>query len=156
MCSELDTRQPVPCESGDTLHIGVDDEGSVGEPSPHGDVEPAPDWWNRGSDNHSAFGRLIWNSRFIRSSERLLCTTEHMVFTRWPGTVPCSPIRRISRATVQRAIATPSRRSWHQTLRTPYTWKCSSYTRRISPHSRPSRRTRPGARCGSASRALCA
>ena len=36
-------------------------------------------------------------------------------------------------------------------LRTPYTSKCSSYTRRISPLSHPSRRTRAGARYGSAS-----
>ena len=90
MCSELDTRQARPRESGDARRVGVEDEGRVDEPSPRGHVRrvcprgsggqglppgllPAgagSEWWNRGSDTHSAFRRLTLNSRFTRSSAR--------------------------------------------------------------------------------------
>ena len=99
----------------DTPRISIDDEGRAGEPPPRRHIEPAPEWWNRGSDTHNAFGRLTLNSRCTRSSGRSPCTTECVVFARRPRTAPCSPIRRISRATlrwdsgagVQRATATP-------------------------------------------------
>jgi hypothetical protein len=42
-----------------------------------------------------------------------------VVFTGLPRIAPASPICFISRAVVQRATATPSRRNCRQTLRTP-------------------------------------
>ena len=41
----------------------------------------------------------------------------------------------MSRSTVQRATGIPSRLSCAQTLSAPYTWRCSSQTRRIATFS---------------------
>ena len=75
-----------------------------------------------------------------------------VVLTDLPRTVPRRPMWRISRATVRRAMPIPSRPSCRHTLRTPWTRKLSSPTRRISPRSMVSRRTRGGAFAGSARR----
>ncbi len=68
------------------------------------------------SDTHNASGRLTVKSRFTWSAGRSAPATGAVVFTCWPRTVPCSPIRRIRRATVQRATDIPSRKSWRHTL----------------------------------------
>src|SRR5690606_31872003 len=49
-----------------------------------------------------------------------------------PRVAPRRPISAMSRLTVRLATPTPSLLSWTQTLRTPYTPKFSSKTRRIS------------------------
>nr|AAA88436.1 unknown protein [Pseudomonas savastanoi] len=60
---------------------------------------------------------------------------------------PSSPIRR---CTVQRATCSPSRSNCRQTLRTPYTWKCSSQTRWMCSPSSWSRCARADCWLGSA------
>ena len=77
-----------------------------------------------------------------------------VVLTLRPRTTQRRPSSRISRATVRRATAKPSRRSWRRTLRTPYTGKFSSRTRRICFRNCVSRPPRAGKRLSSASRAL--
>ena len=108
-----------PRESGDAPRVGVDDEGGVGEPSPRGHVEPAPVETGVRSDTHRASGRLTVKTRFTRSAGRSASATGVVVFACRPRTAPCSPSRRIRRATprwgsgagVQRATDTPSPRS---------------------------------------------
>jgi hypothetical protein len=62
-----------------------------------------------------------------------------VVLVSFPRTTPFRPSTRISRATVQRATGVPSRPSWRQTFRTPWTPKFSAWTRRTSPRSIASR-----------------
>ena len=67
----------------------------------------------------SRFGAGALNSRFTLSNGHGSALSGTVVRTRLPRTTPRSPMARISRSTVQRATATPSRRSCRQTLRTP-------------------------------------
>ena len=107
------------------------------------------------SATHNAFGRSAVNWRLTRSWGREAPRSPSVVLTTRPWRTPCRPRCRISRSTVQRATSTPSRRSCRQTWSAPYPWKVSSQTRRISPPSRSSRRSRADRRPGSAGRAAC-
>src|SRR5579875_2961014 len=91
------------------------------------------------SDTHSAFGRSAWNCRLTRSRGQGAALSLKVVRIGLPRITPCRPMAFISRSTVQRATAWPSRRSCRQTLRTPYTRKFSSQTRRIASPSSASR-----------------
>jgi hypothetical protein len=71
------------------------------------------------SDTHSSFGRLAVKSRATRSSGQTTEASGIVVFTFLPRITPQSPIWRIRRATVQRAIFTFSRRSSFQTFFAP-------------------------------------
>jgi hypothetical protein len=72
------------------------------------------------SATHSWFGRVAVNWRVTRSGGRGVVVSGRVVRRNArPRTAPASPRRRISRATVQRATATPSRRSCFQIFRTP-------------------------------------
>jgi len=71
------------------------------------------------SATHKAFGFAARNCRFTRSSGEGAARSLTVVFTALPRIAPANPICRISRAVVQRATATPSRRSCRQTLRPP-------------------------------------
>jgi ABC-type dipeptide/oligopeptide/nickel transport system permease component len=107
------------------------------------------------SATHSWFGRVAVNWRVTRSGGRVT-TASGMVVRRnaRPRTAPTSPSRRISRATVQRATATPSRSSCFQIFRTPYTSRCARHTRPMCSARLASRRARAGWRVGSWARAL--
>ena len=61
------------------------------------------------SETHSTFGRGALNCRLTRSSGHGAAALLTVVRTLLPRTTPCRPIVRISRATVQRATAIPSR-----------------------------------------------
>lgn len=71
------------------------------------------------SATHKAFGRGAWNCRFTRSSGQDAAFSLTVVRTVLPRVAPFSPMRRIRRATAQRATSKPSRRSCRQTFRTP-------------------------------------
>ena len=71
------------------------------------------------SDTQSSFGRGASNCRFTWSSGQGAAVSLTVVLTGLPRTTPCKPMRRISRATVQRATPSPSRLNCRQTLRTP-------------------------------------
>lgn len=71
------------------------------------------------SATHKAFGRGAWNWRFTRSSGQGTAWSLLVVRTALPRVTPYSPMRRIRRATVQRATSRPSRRNCRQTFRTP-------------------------------------
>ena len=107
------------------------------------------------SETQSSFGRVALKSRSTRSIGRAPLESGFVVLNRRPRTAPWRPISRIRRATVHRATSRPSRRSWRQTLRTPYTSKFSCRTRRISPRSWTSRFALAGWRLGSFSLAFC-
>ena len=81
----------------------VDHEGHVHEPAPRGDVGQVRDPQRVGPPRR--------NVRFTRSAGRSAASLVIVVLNRRPRTAPCRPICRISRATVQRATATPSRLS---------------------------------------------
>ena len=72
------------------------------------------------SETHSTFGTGARNCRFTRSAGHGVAGFETVVLVSRPRTTPRSPMSRISRSTVQRATAMPSRPSWRQTLRAPY------------------------------------
>src|SRR3954449_9157123 len=123
----------------------VDDEGDIDETGPRRDV---------GKVGHPQGVRTRRFELPIDAIERTRGgRIADMVRTLLPRTTPCRPIVRIRRATVQRATAVPSRRSCRQTLRTPWTRKFSSYTRRISVLRVISRWARAGSLPGSAHRA---
>ena len=67
----------------------------------------------------SMFGAGAWNWRFTRSSGHGAAGSWIVVFTVLPRTAPRSPMARISRSTVHRATANPSRRSCRQTFLAP-------------------------------------
>ncbi len=71
------------------------------------------------SDTHSAFGRGARTRRFTRSAGHGVALSGTVVLVSLPRTAPRRPIRRISRATVQRATGVPSRTSCRHTFLTP-------------------------------------
>ena len=79
-----------------------------------------------------------------------------MVLNRRPRIAPTRPSCRIKRATVHRATRMPSRISCRHTLRTPYTRRFASQTRRISVRNVASRFARGESRLGSPARAVAA
>jgi hypothetical protein len=77
------------------------------------------------SATHKRFGADARNWRSTRSAGRVAASPGNVVRTILPRTTPRIPRSRIKRSTVQRAIWTPSRRNWAQTLSAPYTRRCS-------------------------------
>jgi hypothetical protein len=71
------------------------------------------------SDTHSWFGRSARNCRLTLSNGHGAFLSLIVVRTTLPRIAPHSPSRRISRSTVHRATAVPSRASWRQTLSAP-------------------------------------
>ena len=71
------------------------------------------------SDTHSAFGHGARNRRFTRSAGHGAPLSGTVVLVSLPRTTPRRAIRRIRRATVQRATGAPSRRSCRHTFLTP-------------------------------------
>ena len=74
------------------------------------------------STTHSRFGASGAKSRFTRSAGRSCDGSGTVVrgFFHPPRRTPRSPSLRISRSTVHRAAAMPSRFSWSQTFQAPY------------------------------------
>ena len=73
------------------------------------------------STTHSRFGASGAKSLFTRSSGRSCDRSERVVRTlQPPRRTPRSPSFRISRSTVHRAAAMPSRLSWSHTFQAPY------------------------------------
>ena len=71
------------------------------------------------SETHSWLGRSARNCLFTRSSGQGALLSLIVVFATLPRMTPRSPSRRISRSTVQRATAVPSRANCFQTLSAP-------------------------------------
>ena len=110
------------------------------------------------SDTHSVFGAGTRNWRLTWSSGQGAALSLTVVRTGLPRITPASPMTRISRATVQRATATPSRRSWRHTLCTRRKRRGSHRTQRListwrSPASRLRARGQTG-RIGTPGRML--
>ena len=74
------------------------------------------------STTHSRFGASGAKPRFTRSAGRSCDGSGTVVrgFFHPPRRTPRSPRRRISRSTVHRAAAMPSRLSWSHTFHAPY------------------------------------
>lgn len=104
-------RAPACAPANDPASIGVDDEGDVDEPRPSRDVVK--------SDTHSMSGAGARNCRLTKSSGHGATLSLTVVRTDLPRMTPYRPISRISRSTVQRATAKPSRTICRQTLQTP-------------------------------------
>jgi hypothetical protein len=107
---------------------------------------PAPVATKVKSTTHSRPGASGAKSRFTRSPG--LCRdgsgTVVRGFFHPPRRTPRSPSLRISRSTVHRATAMPSRFSWSQTFHAPYRSPLSLETRRICFSSQASRTARAG------------
>jgi len=71
------------------------------------------------SETQSWLGRSARNCRLTLSSGQAALLSLMVVRTILPRLTPCNPTRRISRSTVQRATAVPSRASWRQTFTAP-------------------------------------
>jgi hypothetical protein len=90
---------------------GVDDQGHVDEPGPGRHVVR--------SATHSWLGLVAEKSRSTRSAGRAALAAGVVVLRGLPRRTPCRPSSPISRSTVQRATAMPSRYSCRHTLRAP-------------------------------------
>ena len=98
---EAGVRRARHTPADDAAGEDVDDEGDVDEAGPGRDVGEVRD--------PQPFGRGALNCRLTRSSGQGAAASLMVVRTLLPRTTPCRPIVRISRATVQRATAIPSR-----------------------------------------------
>ena len=117
-----------------TNHLGGN-IGDVGEPQPVRTLR-----LELAIHKVSGSGRiLVWDGRTLFS----------------PLTTPFRPSWRISRSTVQRATATPSRCSWRHTLRAPYIPNLALPNTADMGRNSLSRRHRADLRSGSRSRRLC-
>ena len=116
-CSSASSTKPAVAvrltrPARDATGIGVDDEGCVDEAGPGGDVGEVAD------PQPVRRGRVELAPHAVQRAGRcrVLGRRLHGLAAR---AGPRNPIARISRSTVQRATATPSRPSCRQTLRTP-------------------------------------